>query len=153
MEIEVQDSRDNPLLGREEFHVTIDHAGEATPSKDDVLKLFAAENDLDLEKLEVDGIYTGFGGGRSEADIKAYEEKVREITEEPEEAEEETEEEPEQEAEEVDEAEQEAEEESEQDEEEGQEAEAAEEEGGESEAEDVEEEEQTDDEADEEKEE
>ncbi len=76
MDIAIQDTRDNPLLEREEYELRIDHEGDATPSVSKVRKKFAAENDLDPDKIEVDHIYTRHGGNVSTAFLKAYEDKI-----------------------------------------------------------------------------
>lgn len=76
MDIAIQDTRDNPLLEREEYELRIDHEGGATPSVSKVRKKFAAENDLDPKKIEVDHIYTRHGGNISTAFLKAYEDKI-----------------------------------------------------------------------------
>ncbi len=86
METEIASIRDNPLLDRREIEVEIDHEGEPTPSREDIKSRIAAEEDLDPEKIEVEGIYTGFGNQRSVATLKVfqgmeledYEDEVRE---------------------------------------------------------------------------
>lgn len=89
MEIELENSRENPLMGREKHSLKLNHEGESTPSKDKIIKKFAAENDLDPEKIEIDSVRTAFGSGFSRTALKVYEEKVRETSEEDEENEEE----------------------------------------------------------------
>lgn len=96
MDIAIQDQRDNPLLEREEYTLQIDHQGDATPSVSKVRKKFAAENDLDPKKIDVESIYTRHGGNVSTVALHAYEDKIV-VDEEPEadddgEAEEESEE-------------------------------------------------------------
>ncbi|MDY6777990.1 MAG: hypothetical protein SVU32_04940 [Candidatus Nanohaloarchaea archaeon] len=88
MEMELQDTRDNPALEREEHTVRIEHSDEATPSEDKVRKKFAAEHDYDPKKVEVRHVYTGFGSAVSEAEIRTYEHEVVEEEPEPEEEEE-----------------------------------------------------------------
>jgi len=91
MEIEVENTRENPLMGRERHSLRINHEGETTPSKDKIIKKYAAENDLDPEKMVVESINTAFGNGVSKTDIKVYDEKVRTEEETEEESEEESE--------------------------------------------------------------
>ncbi len=74
METQIASIRDNPLLNRTEIEVEIEHAGEATPSREDVKSRIAAEEDLDPEKIEVESIYTGFGGQESVATLKVFQE-------------------------------------------------------------------------------
>lgn len=74
MEAEISSVKENPLLERREVEVTIDHEGEATPSEEDVISRIAAENNLEKENIQVDGIYTGFGSQTSKATLKVFEE-------------------------------------------------------------------------------
>ncbi len=76
MELEIESRKENPLLEREEFQLSVEHLGEATPSHAKLRKKFAAENDFDTEKLLVEAVKTGFGSGHSKAVIRAYEEPV-----------------------------------------------------------------------------
>ena len=82
MEIEIENSRENPLMGRERHSLRIKHEGETTPSRDKIMKKFAAENDLDPEKMELESINTAYGSGFSRTEIKVYDEKVRTVEEE-----------------------------------------------------------------------
>lgn len=74
MKAEISSVKENPLLGRREVEVTIDHEGEATSSEEDIVSRIAAENNLEEENIEVDGIYTGFGSQTSKATLKVFEE-------------------------------------------------------------------------------
>jgi small subunit ribosomal protein S24e len=74
METEIASVRENPLLGRREVEVEVNHEGEPTPSKEDIKTRVAAENDLDAEKIEVETVYTGYGENTSLSNLKIYEE-------------------------------------------------------------------------------
>jgi small subunit ribosomal protein S24e len=74
MEVQIESVRENPLLDRRSVKVSVDHEGEATPSREDIKNRFAAENALDDEKIEVGTIHTGFGREESDAELKVYEE-------------------------------------------------------------------------------
>lgn len=74
MDTTITSVRENPLLGRREVEVEVDHEGETTPSKEDVKNRIAAENDIDTEKVEVEHIYTGYGKNTSRSILKVYEE-------------------------------------------------------------------------------
>jgi ribosomal protein S24E len=76
MDIEIQETQENPLLKRERYQLEVDHSGETTPSKDKVRKQLAAEHDLDPEKIDVRHVYTGFGKTSSRAELLVYEDKV-----------------------------------------------------------------------------
>lgn len=93
MEITVDSTTENPLLGREEHQITIEHSGEATPSADSVRKTFAAEHDLDPETVTVEDLNTGYGTNTARALIKAHDEKVVEDEDDAEAGDEETDEE------------------------------------------------------------
>jgi len=82
MEITITSTAENPLLKREEYTVTIDHTGEATPSADSVRKTFAAQNDLDPDTVTIEDLNTNYGTNTAEAVLRAYEEKVVEDAEE-----------------------------------------------------------------------
>jgi small subunit ribosomal protein S24e len=73
MEVQIESVRENPLLDRRSVKVSVDHEGEATPSREDIKNRFAAENALDDEKIEVGTIHTGFGSENSETELKVYE--------------------------------------------------------------------------------
>jgi len=74
METTITSVRENPLLDRREVELEVDHEGESTPAEEDIKERLAAENNLDLEKVEVDSIYTGYGSNKSRASLKVYEE-------------------------------------------------------------------------------
>lgn len=74
MEIEINAVRENPLLSRRNVELTVDHEGEATPSREDIMNRFAAENAVDEENIEVGSIKTGYGKNNSVTDLKVYEE-------------------------------------------------------------------------------
>ncbi|MFB6166848.1 MAG: hypothetical protein ABEJ62_01140, partial [Candidatus Nanohaloarchaea archaeon] len=61
------------------------HEDSPTPSREDVVSRIAAENNLDENSIEVEGIYTGFGKNTSRAELKIteefeYEEELEEET-------------------------------------------------------------------------
>ncbi len=74
METTITSVRENPLLDRREVEIEVDHEGEATPGEEDIKERLAAENNLNLEKIEVDSVYTGYGSNKSRVSLKVYEE-------------------------------------------------------------------------------
>ncbi|MFB6292415.1 MAG: hypothetical protein ABEI58_03405 [Candidatus Nanohaloarchaea archaeon] len=74
MEAEITSVRENPLMERRDVEVRLRHEGEATPSEEDVVDRISAENNIDSDKIEVEGIYTGFGRQESKALLKVFEE-------------------------------------------------------------------------------
>ncbi len=87
MEINIKESKENPLVGRKEYFLEISHQKEATPSKEKIISKFSAENDEDPEKIELGSIQTGYGTGFSRVKLKVYDEKIREIEKEEDEGE------------------------------------------------------------------
>lgn len=73
MNVEINSVRENPLLGRRNVKLEIEHEGEATPSREDIKNRFAAENAVDEEKVEVGSIKTGYGRNSSLTELKVYE--------------------------------------------------------------------------------
>lgn len=74
METTITSVRENPLLDRREVELEVDHEGESTPSQEDIKDRVAAENNLDLEKVEIDSVYTGYGSNTSRVSLKVYQE-------------------------------------------------------------------------------
>ena len=74
METTITSVRENPLLDRREVELEVDHEDDATPSEEDIKERIAAENNLDLEKIEVESVYTGYGRNTSRASLKIYQE-------------------------------------------------------------------------------
>lgn len=72
METTITSVRENPLLDRREVELEVDHEGESTPAEEDIKDRLAAENNLDLEKIEVDSVYTGYGRNKSRVKLKIY---------------------------------------------------------------------------------
>ncbi|MFB6147540.1 MAG: hypothetical protein ABEJ66_01515 [Candidatus Nanohaloarchaea archaeon] len=96
MEAKLTSVRENVLLDRFEAEVELSHEGEPTPSEQDVVSRIAADNNLDENSIEVEGIYTGFGSNTSRAELKItqefeYPEELEEAAEEEETVEEEDE--------------------------------------------------------------
>jgi len=74
METTITSVRENSLLDRREVELEVDHEGESTPAEEDIKDRLAAENNLDLEKIEIDSVYTGYGSNKSRVSLKVYEE-------------------------------------------------------------------------------
>lgn len=72
MESKIISVRENPLLDRSKVKVELEHEDEPTPSEEDVKNRLAAEKDLDVEEIELDSIYTGYGSNKSEATLKVH---------------------------------------------------------------------------------
>lgn len=61
-------------MDRREVEVEVSHEGEATPSVEDIKSRVAAENNLNEDEIEIEGVYTGYGRNVSSAKLKVYQE-------------------------------------------------------------------------------
>lgn len=76
MEMTVTQEKQNPLLGRDEYEVEIDHSNDVTPAKDDLRTTFATEQDFDLDTVRVESIHSQYGSGLAKAIITVWDEPV-----------------------------------------------------------------------------
>lgn len=81
MDLEVEDDRDNQLLGRKELRFTVEHPGESTVRRADVRKKLAALNDADEDLVLVNRMNTDFGRPvtRGEAHIYRSPERMEQV--------------------------------------------------------------------------
>ena len=75
MKMEFNQKKENPLLKRTEVYFTINHAGEATPSKGAVVEAIAAELKASKDAIVLDSVESVFGTGKSRGYVKVYESK------------------------------------------------------------------------------
>ena len=75
MKMEFNQKKENPLLKRTEVYFTINHAGEATPSKGAVVEAIAAELKASKDAIVLDSVESVFGTGKSKGYVKVYESK------------------------------------------------------------------------------
>ena len=75
MKMDINQKKVNPLLKRTEVYFTINHAGEATPSKGAVVEAIAAELKASKDAIVLDSIESVFGTGKSNGYVKVYESK------------------------------------------------------------------------------
>ncbi len=75
MSLTVISKRHNPLMGREEYMISVEHHSKATPSretfKEQASKLLSADKDL----ISVEGIATQTGKNSSRAKVFVYAKK------------------------------------------------------------------------------
>ncbi|OYT26485.1 MAG: 30S ribosomal protein S24 [Thermoprotei archaeon ex4572_64] len=69
----IVDDRKNPLLKRRELKIEIWHVGVSTPTRLDVRKYVASTLGVDENLVFVRKILTGFGLGKSVAEVHVYE--------------------------------------------------------------------------------
>lgn len=75
MKMEINQKKENPLLKRTEVYFTVDHAGEATPSKGAVVDAIANQLKASKDAIVLDNIESVFGTGKSKGYVKIYESK------------------------------------------------------------------------------
>ena len=75
MKMEITQQKENPLLKRTEVYFTVDHAGEATPSKGAVVDAIADKLKAPRDAIVLDNLEPVFGTGKSNGYVKVYESK------------------------------------------------------------------------------
>src|SRR5215472_9896553 len=72
MSLEVLDERDNPLLGRREVRLVVNHAGQGTPDRLTIRKLASQHYKATLEQVYVRSIATRTGGSSAVCKVEVY---------------------------------------------------------------------------------
>jgi ribosomal protein S24E len=72
MKLEVKEERKNPLAKRSEVRILIDHAGSATPSRQDILGEAAKKLKKDRKLIIVDSIFSARARASSDVKILVY---------------------------------------------------------------------------------
>ncbi len=75
MKMEITQQKENPLLKRTEVYFTINHAGEATPSKGAVVDALVDKLKASKDAVVLDTVESVFGTGKSNGYVKVYESK------------------------------------------------------------------------------
>ena len=75
MQMEITKKRENPLFKRTEIYFTVDHAGEATPSKGAVVEEIVKQTKAAKDCIVLDSIESVYGNGKSNGYVKVYESK------------------------------------------------------------------------------
>jgi ribosomal protein S24E len=75
MKIEIISQKKNPLMGREDVQARINHDGQRTPSRQEILKEIAHALKTNENHIIIDRIFTVQGQAVSNAKIMAYERK------------------------------------------------------------------------------
>ena len=73
MKIEIISQKKNPLVGREDVQARINHEGQRTPSRQEMLKELAHMLKVQENHIIIDRIFTVQGQAVSHAKILAYE--------------------------------------------------------------------------------
>jgi len=75
MKMDIIEKTENPLLKRTDLILTVDHMGQATPKKDEIIKEIAGKFSSAPENVEIIYIFTESGLGRSKVKAKVWKEK------------------------------------------------------------------------------
>jgi ribosomal protein S24E len=75
MELEIVSRKDNPLLDRTELEVLAHHAGQPTPTRDEVRQHVATAMKAKKDVVLVDHMETTFGTGLTRGYVKVYNSK------------------------------------------------------------------------------
>ena len=75
MKIEIVSQKKNPLVGREDIHMRINHEGQRTPSRQEILKEIARSLKTNEEHIIIDRIFTVQGQAVSNAKVLAYDKR------------------------------------------------------------------------------
>jgi ribosomal protein S24E len=73
LEVEIVDSRPNPLMKRTEYRFTVAHAAAATPQRDALRSEVAKLVKVPKERVVIERVHARFGIARSEGFAAAYE--------------------------------------------------------------------------------
>jgi ribosomal protein S24E len=74
MKIDIIEKKENPFLKRTDLILTVDHAGQATPKKDDLIKEIAGKFSSSPEKVTIDYIFSDFGLQKAKVKAKIWKE-------------------------------------------------------------------------------
>ena len=75
MKIDIIEKKDNLFLKRADLILIIDHTGQATPKKDDLIKEIAGKFSSTPEKVTIDYIFSEHGLSRAKVRAKVWKEK------------------------------------------------------------------------------
>lgn len=75
MKMEIVSQKKNPLVGREDVHFRINHEGQRTPSRQEILKEIARMLKTNDDRIIIDRIFTVQGQAVSDAKVLAYDKK------------------------------------------------------------------------------
>jgi ribosomal protein S24E len=78
MKMDVLDKKENPFLKRTDLILMIDHVGQATPKKEEIIKEIAGKFDSSPEKVTVEYIFSEFGLAKAKVKAKVWKEKAPE---------------------------------------------------------------------------
>jgi len=76
--MDVVEKKENPFLKRTELILNVDHTGQATPKRDDLIKEIAGKFSSTPEKVTIDYIFSQSGLSKAKVKAKVWKEKVPE---------------------------------------------------------------------------
>jgi ribosomal protein S24E len=74
MEITIIEEKYNPLIGRKEVKVLINHLGEVTPTREAIRSKVAAQLNIDLDHVVIQSLHGHFGEPMSYIIAHSYDE-------------------------------------------------------------------------------
>jgi ribosomal protein S24E len=75
MKMDILDKKENPFLKRTDLILMIDHVGQATPKKEEIIKEIAGKFESSPEKVTVEYIFSEFGLAKAKVKAKVWKEK------------------------------------------------------------------------------
>jgi len=72
MELKIKEEKENPFFERKELEIELKHSGDATPSKQELIKELASKYSAPEENILVDYIFTKKGISESIVKVKIY---------------------------------------------------------------------------------
>ena len=75
MKIEINEKKKNPLQERTEVRFTVDHTGQSTPTRKDVIAALAKELGVNKDQVVLHNMDSLFGRALSKGYAKAYDSK------------------------------------------------------------------------------
>ncbi len=77
MEIKIIEEKENPFFKRKEIKIELKHENSSTPSKSEIIKIFADKHSVDPSQVVVDFLFTKKGLAESTGKIKILKEKPK----------------------------------------------------------------------------
>ena len=77
MKVKVVEEKENSFFKRKDLILVVNHGGEATPSKESIVKWVVEKYGVDSEQVKIDYIFTRTGVAESKVKIKILKEKPK----------------------------------------------------------------------------
>jgi len=77
MTIQTIEKRENPLMGRDEYWLSLDHLGKPTPKREEVAELVAKHLSSSREVILIRKIFSEDGMAKSRIKVHVYSDKAK----------------------------------------------------------------------------